>query len=65
MTHLLLDQADFGLWNVVELFNGCAKLMNIGGNWNTLVHVDPKHPKPAQWATCLVSMQAMEELGHF
>jgi hypothetical protein len=27
-------------------------------------HVDPEHPKHAQWMTCLVSMQAMEELGH-
>ena len=26
-----------GLWNVVPiLFNGCEKLLDIGGNWNTL-----------------------------
>ena len=26
-----------GLWNVVPLlFNGCVKLLNIGGNWNML-----------------------------
>jgi hypothetical protein len=33
-----VDQAiAFGLWNVVPLlFNGCAKLLDIGGNWNTL-----------------------------
>jgi hypothetical protein len=25
------------MWNVVPLlFNGCAKLLNIGNNWNTL-----------------------------
>jgi hypothetical protein len=29
------------------------------------VQVDPEHPKCAQWVTCLVSAQAMEELGHF
>jgi hypothetical protein len=33
-----VDQAvDCGLWNVVPpLFNGCAKVLDIGGNWNTL-----------------------------
>jgi hypothetical protein len=33
-----VDQAvDCGLWNVVPLlFNGCAKLLVIGGNWNML-----------------------------
>ena len=55
-----------GLWNVVSLlFNGCAKLLDICGNWKTLVHVRPEHPKLAQRVTCLVSVQAMEELGHF
>ena len=27
--------------------------------------VDSEHPKHAQWVTCLVSMQAMEEMEHF
>ena len=33
-----VDQAvDCGLWNVAPLlFNGCAKFLNIGGNWNIL-----------------------------
>ena len=33
-----VDQAvDCDLWNVVPLlFNGCAKLLDIGRNWNTL-----------------------------
>jgi hypothetical protein len=33
-----VDQAvDCGLWNVVQfLFHCCAKLLDIGGNWNTL-----------------------------
>jgi hypothetical protein len=63
-----VDQAvDCGLWNVVPLlFNSCVKLLDIGGNWITLLaHIDPDHPKEAQWVTCLVSMQAMEELVHF
>jgi hypothetical protein len=42
-----------------------VKLLDIGGNWKAVIHVDPEHPKHAQWVTCLVSMQAMEELGHF
>ena len=44
-------------------------LCEVAGYWQELehavVHVDPEHPKHAQWVTCLVSMQAMEELGHF
>ena len=43
-------------------------LCDISGYWRELkrsvVHVNPEHPKHAQWATCL-SMQAMVELGHF
>jgi hypothetical protein len=33
-----VDQAvDCGLWKVVPLiFHGCAKLLDIGGKWNTL-----------------------------
>jgi hypothetical protein len=33
-----VDQAvDVSLWNVVPLlFNGCAKLLDIGGKWKTL-----------------------------
>ena len=44
-----VDQAvDCGLCNVVPfLFNGFVKLLDIGGNWKT--HVDPEHPKHAQW----------------
>ena len=35
-----VDQAvDCGLWNVVPLlFNGCVKLLDIGGNWNILLY---------------------------
>ena len=42
------------------------KLLDIIGNWNTLsYYLNPEHPKHAQWLTCLVNMQAMEEQGHF
>jgi hypothetical protein len=36
-----VDQAvDCGLWNVVQLlFNAFAKLLEIGGNWNTLSYM--------------------------
>ncbi len=35
----LLHRVDCGLWNVgLLLFNGCAKLLDIGSNWNTLSH---------------------------
>jgi hypothetical protein len=44
-------------------------LLKIPGYWQELehavIHVNPEHPKHAQWVTCRVSMQAMEELGHF
>ena len=43
-------------------------LCEVAGYWRELehavLHVDPEHPKHAQWVTCLVSMQAMEEQGH-
>ena len=59
-----VDQAvDFGLLNVLRLFNGCAGYLR--ELEHAVVHVDPQHPKPAQLMTCLVRMQAMEELGHF
>jgi hypothetical protein len=41
--------------------DACAKLLDSV----EVVHMDPEHPKHTQWVTCLVSMQAMEELGHF
>ena len=44
-------------------------LCEVAGYWremeHTVAHIDPEHPKHAQCVTCLVSMQAMEELGHF
>ena len=44
-------------------------LCEVFGYWreldDALIHVIPEHPKHAQWVKCLVSMQAMEELGHF
>jgi hypothetical protein len=36
-SHKVHQAVDFGLWNVVSLlFNGCAKMLDIGGNWNML-----------------------------
>jgi hypothetical protein len=32
---------------------------------HAVVRIDLEHPKHAQWVTCLLSVQAMEELGHF
>jgi hypothetical protein len=44
-------------------------LCEVSGYWQELEHavvyVDPEHPKHAQCVTCLVSMQALEKLGHF
>jgi hypothetical protein len=44
-------------------------LCEVAGYWQELeqavVYVDPQHPKHSQWVTCLVSMQAMEELDTF
>jgi hypothetical protein len=41
----------------------------VAGYWleleHAVVHINPEHHKHAQWVTCLVSTQAMEELGHF
>ncbi len=35
--HRIDQVVDCGLWNVGPfLFNGCAKLLDIGRNWNTL-----------------------------
>ena len=31
---------------------------------HAIAHFNLEHPEHAQWVTCLVSMQAMEELGH-
>jgi hypothetical protein len=64
-SHIVDQAVDCGLWNFVPLFfNSCAKLLDIGGNWNTLSYllsIPQSIPKHAKWVTCLVSMQAMEE----
>jgi hypothetical protein len=42
------------------------KLLDIGRNWNTLLYTSIQSiPNMLKWVTCLVSMQAMEELGRF
>jgi hypothetical protein len=41
-------------------------LCEAAGYWQDLGHaVYPEHPKHDQWVICLVSMQAIEEFGHF
>jgi hypothetical protein len=44
-------------------------LREVAGYWRELehavVHLDPEHPKHARRVTCLVSMQAMDELGQY
>ena len=51
------------------MFSHSSSLCEVDGYCRELehavVHFDPEHPKHAQWVTCLVSMQVMEELGHF
>ena len=43
-------------------------LCEVAGYWQQLehavVHIDTEHPEHAQWVTCQVSTQAMEELGN-
>jgi hypothetical protein len=50
---------------IVGCTNGCAKFLDLWELEHAVVHINSEHPKHAQWGTCLVSMQAMEELGHF
>ena len=39
-SHRVDQVVDCGLWNVGPLlFNGCAKLLDIGRNWNTLTYM--------------------------
>ena len=53
----------------MECYHTFQWVCEVAGYWRELehavVHVDPEHPNHAQWVTCLVSMQVMEELGHF
>lgn len=46
------------------LFNDCANLLDTGRNGNKLSYT-PIYSKQAQCVTCLVSMQATQELGRF
>ncbi len=67
LSHRVDQVVDCGLCDVGPLlFNGCAKLLDIGRKWKTLSYTpDPEHPKHAQWVTCPVSMLAMQELRCF
>ena len=68
MTHLLRIELIWLL--IVECCSILVQwLCEVAAYWRELecdiIHVDPEHPKHAHYVTCLVSMQAMEELGHF
>ena len=67
LSHKVDQVVDCGLWNVFPLL--FKLLCEVAGYWweleYTVGHVDPEHPKHAQWETCMVSLKAMEELGHF
>ena len=68
MTHLLrIELIKLLIVNVVPLlFNGCEKLLDIWPELeHAVVHIHPEHSKHAQCVTCLVSMQTMNEVGHF
>ncbi len=61
-SHRVDQVVDCGLWNVGPLlFNGCAKLLDIGRNWNTLSYM-PIHNIPNMLNGSMLSMQ---ELGCF
>ncbi len=65
-SHRVDQVVDCGLWNIGPLlFNGCANLLDIGRNWNTLSYTAIQQSKHAQWVTCPVSMMAMQELECF
>jgi hypothetical protein len=57
------------MWSVECCPTHLQWLCEVDGYWRELehavIHVDPEHPEHAQCVTWLVSMQAMEELGHF
>jgi hypothetical protein len=57
-----VDQAvDCGLWNVAPLlFNCCAKLPDIGGNWNTLSYTLRSRASK----TCSMGDMSSEYAGH-
>ncbi len=66
-SHRVDQVVDCGLWDVGPLlFNGFAKLLDIGRNWNMLSYTSIQSiPNMLIWVTCPVSMLAMQELGCF
>jgi hypothetical protein len=70
MQHRVDQAIDCGLWKGVKCYPTPFQWpCKVAVYWQELghavVHVDPEHSKHAQCVTCLVSMQAVEELGHF
>ena len=59
-SHRVNKDVDCGLWNVVPLlFNGFVKLLDIGGNWNTL----STHRSSAS-QTCSMGDMSGKYIGH-
>ena len=61
-----VDQVvDCGLWNVGPLlFNGCAKLLDIGRNWNMLLYTYRICVLSRTSKTCSMSVMSAEYAGH-
>ena len=61
--------SDCWLWPVECWPTPLQGLCEVPGYWRELEHavvyVNPDHPKHAQCVTCLVSMEIIEEQGHF
>jgi len=66
-SHRVDQVVDCGLWNVGPLlFNGCAKLLDIGRSWNTLSCMPIQSiPKMLNGVSCPMNMLAIQELGCF
>ncbi len=59
-SHRVDQVVDCGLWNVGPLlFNGCAKLLDIGRNWNTLSYMPIQSTQ-----TCSMGDISGEYSGH-
>jgi hypothetical protein len=57
-SHYIIISYSSSPWHRVDQAVDCGLELE-----HAVVNVNPEHPKHAQWVTCLVSMQAMKELG--
>ena len=64
-SHRVDQVVDCGLWNVGPLlFNGCAKLLDIGRNWNTLSYTYRTSVVSRASQTCSMGDMSGEYAGH-